>query len=39
MEQRNVPYVVLDRRIAGVDANLVGIDDFLAGKAIPAGKP
>jgi hypothetical protein len=25
--------------IAGVDANLVGIEDVLAGKAIPAGKP
>lgn len=39
MEQRNVPYALLDRRIAGVDANFVGIDDLLAGKAIPAGRP
>ena len=34
VEQRNVLYVLLDRRIAKVDANFVGIHDVLAGKAI-----
>jgi len=31
IESRNVPYVLIDRQLAGVHANFVGMDDELAG--------
>jgi LacI family transcriptional regulator len=31
IEARSVPYVLLDRKVAGVSANFVGIDDVVAG--------
>jgi len=32
IQDQNLPYVLLDRRIAGVLANFVGIDDVIAGE-------
>jgi LacI family transcriptional regulator len=31
IEEQGVPYVLIDRRIAGLDANFVGVDDQLVG--------
>ena len=31
IQDQGIPYVLLDRRVAGVTANFVGIDDILAG--------
>jgi LacI family transcriptional regulator len=31
IQERDLPYVLLDRKIAGVSANFVGIDDVMAG--------
>ena len=31
IEEQHVPFVLLDRRVAGISANFVGIDDVMAG--------